>query len=356
MEIIISIIVPAYNCENYLEDLLKDIQKQSFIQYEVILIDDGSEDGSGRICDDFCREDSRFQVFHIENDGVSHARNVALSKAKGKYIRFLDSDDRVNPDSLEILMKGAESSGAELVIGRFHSEREVWQPELEGVHSKKGLFFDFSQYVFSFYYGVVWNKLYLRECIVRHGIMFDEEISLCEDALFNFSYFQHVHKVYYIRDEIYCYHTRTNSLVTNVTSRENEIVETKCINVIYRFIHDTELDSDIVKDNMMKYLAYRYHTAYCRICYPEKKGFRRNVKEEYKEYKKYLSQMNCRKFWGEFKNPDQFFVYKVIKVFTHIHWEAFIFVFVRAKEYVKVHSQRSITVLRKIIKNPTMRV
>ena len=179
-------------------------------------------------------------MYHLKNGGVSQARNKGILKAKGQYIRFLDADDRIPSDSLERMIKCAEASKAELVIGKFFSEREVWQSELTGIQDKQRLFLDFSKYAFSFYYGVVWNKLYKTECIMKHKIQFDRELNMCEDALFNFEYFQYVNKVYYITEEVYSYFNHENSLVTKVTHSENEIIEQKCIKTLYNFIKQEE--------------------------------------------------------------------------------------------------------------------
>lgn len=357
MKIQVSIIVPVYNCEKYIETLLKDIAKQSFDQYEVILIDDGSTDKSGEICDHFCAKNSKFKVYHLKNGGVSQARNKGILKAKGQYIRFLDADDRIPSDSLERMIKCAEASKAELVIGKFFSERKVWQSELTGIQDKQRLFLDFSKYAFSFYYGVVWNKLYKTECIMKHKIQFDRELNMCEDALFNFEYFQYVNKVYYITEEVYSYFNHENSLVTKVTHSENEIIEQKCIKTLYNFIKQEENIKDpSIKHNLMGYLAYRYHMVYCRICDSGVSGYFKEIKKEYRAYKQYLKKINAKQFWKEFDNSDRFMVYGIIKALHTVKCDAVVFLFVRTKEYIRKHNKEFVTMFQKIIKNPTMKI
>lgn len=112
----ISIIIPVYNKDKYLTNILDDIHKQSFRDFECILIDDGSCDSSGKICDFYAEKDTRFRVLHIPNGGVSHARNVGLSVAAGRYITFIDADDHVKADYLEQLYDDITSGGADLVI------------------------------------------------------------------------------------------------------------------------------------------------------------------------------------------------------------------------------------------------
>lgn len=352
----ISIIIPVYNCENYIEDLLVDIQKQSFIQYEVILIDDGSKDRSGKICDYFCKKDSRFKVIHIANGGVSNARNLGILKAKGKYIRFLDSDDRISEDSLKKMFEYIEYPEIDLIIGRFYSEREVWQSEVEGIYDKQSLYLDFSKYSFSFYYGVVWNKLYKREIIMNYNIRFDTEINMCEDALFNFEYFRYINKVYYIKDEIYSYFNRENSLVSKVTYEENELIEKKCIRVLVDFLEQEEIENEELKKNMMTYLAYRYHMVYCRICTSNTGKYFKGIKNEYKLYKCYLKDMKVKDFWERYQNYENFLVYKIIRELHHLKCDGGVFLFVRTKEYIRNHNKNAIMIFRKLVKNPTMRV
>lgn len=111
----ISIIVPVYNVEKYLRECLDSIISQTFTDWECLLIDDGSPDKSGEICDEYAAKDSRIRVFHKENGGVSSARNVGLDNTTGKYITFIDSDDLILPSMLEELIKVAEHENADIV-------------------------------------------------------------------------------------------------------------------------------------------------------------------------------------------------------------------------------------------------
>lgn len=116
MEELISIIVPVYNTELYLEECLSSIQKQTYKNLEIIVVDDGSSDKSGVICDLFAEKDKRFKVFHQENKGQATARNTGLKKATGKYIGFVDSDDYIEQEMFEELYHAAQSSGAFIVM------------------------------------------------------------------------------------------------------------------------------------------------------------------------------------------------------------------------------------------------
>lgn len=100
---VVSIIVPGYNVEKYIITCLESIENQTYQNFEVIIIDDGSTDNTGNICDQFSKKDNRFKVWHTQNGGISKARNIGLEKAKGEYIVFIDSDDYVHKDYIKRL-------------------------------------------------------------------------------------------------------------------------------------------------------------------------------------------------------------------------------------------------------------
>ena len=112
----VTIIVPVFNKELYVSSVLSNIADQTLADFECLVIDDGSTDMSGKICDAFAARDSRFQVFHIPNGGVAHARNLGLEKAAGQYITFVDADDHIEPDYLQQLYADIENSKADIVI------------------------------------------------------------------------------------------------------------------------------------------------------------------------------------------------------------------------------------------------
>lgn len=122
MDNLISVIVPVYNVEKYLEKCVNSIIKQSYKNLEIILVDDGSTDNSGKICDEFALKDNRIKVIHKENGGLSSARNKALEIAKGEYIGFVDSDDYISEDMYETLYKVIKGNEADISIVSFYEE------------------------------------------------------------------------------------------------------------------------------------------------------------------------------------------------------------------------------------------
>lgn len=114
-KIMLSVVVPVYNVEKYLPDCIKSIQRQSFSEYECILVDDGSTDSSGRLCDEIVRKDPRFHVIHKTNGGLSDARNVGLSAVSGKYVSFIDGDDWIDIDMFQSMLERAEINKLDVI-------------------------------------------------------------------------------------------------------------------------------------------------------------------------------------------------------------------------------------------------
>ena len=118
-DILVSIIIPVYNTENYLKETLDSVRNQTYGNFEVNLVDDGSTDNSPEICDEYGQIDNRFHVFHIKNGGVSNARNFALTKIHGQYCAFLDSDDLLKPLFMEVMLHAAVNHNANIMICRL---------------------------------------------------------------------------------------------------------------------------------------------------------------------------------------------------------------------------------------------
>ncbi len=218
MDQLVSIIVPVYNAQDYLRRCLDSIISQEYKNFELILVDDGSTDDSGNICDTYAREDPRVRVIHQENSGVSHSRNAALETARGTYVQFLDSDDWMTPDSTKLFVRSAEGSGCDLVISDFYrvvgeSLSHKGDIEKEGALSREEFANCMMENPADFYYGVLWNKLYRNDIIRKHHLRMDPDISWCEDFMFNLEYLRHCRTVYALHVPVYYYVKRKGSLV-----------------------------------------------------------------------------------------------------------------------------------------------
>lgn len=170
----VSIIMPVYNALDFLETSVGDIRNQTYTDFELICVDDGSNDGSSEILDEYAINDSRIRVIHQENKGGGAARNHGLHEAKGKYVLFLDSDDRFEPDLLEKSIAKAESEKAEVLIYGGDTFDHANGKRKQASWLIKGSKEISTKNPFEIINTSVWNKLYLREHILNHCIAFQE--------------------------------------------------------------------------------------------------------------------------------------------------------------------------------------
>ena len=213
---LVSVVVPVYKTEAYLGQCVDSILAQSLEDFELLLIDDGSPDGSGVICDDFARRDARVRAIHKENGGVSSARNLGIEQAAGQYIVFIDSDDYVGPDYLKELLEAEKGASAgekkALVISDYQPFSESGPEERTfpvqmtmdlipgGVSPEQ-----FRDMVFEFRIFPPYCKLYRTDIIRAHGLRFDTTIRTAEDFDFNRRYLEYVDRICYIPAVSYHY-------------------------------------------------------------------------------------------------------------------------------------------------------
>ena len=208
MKELVSIIVPVYNPGEYLIPCLQSLGDQSYKNLEIILVDDGSTDGSGAVCDEFARQDDRVKVIHRKNAGVSAARNWGLDAASGRYVFFLDSDDLLPEAALERLaerMKGRTlvCGSMRQLLGTEASENGLALPELE-LSAKEMLRLLFHEEELG-YQGFMCNKLFDLELIQALGLRFDPAIRYNEDRLFITAYLLGCTDARMIPDVVYLY-------------------------------------------------------------------------------------------------------------------------------------------------------
>lgn len=226
----ISIIIPVYNVKNYLDDCVQSILNQTYKNFEVILVDDGSTDGSAKICDYYANLDKRINCIHIKNTGVSNARNVGLNNAKGDYIAFCDSDDRYSVNFLLEMFRTIEKTKADIVIcSYYYSNSEINRPVQQG---EKSRFISREELLEKIFInneigGFVWNKLFKKAII--ENIRFDTNLEICEDTDFICSVTQNNSKLYYLSEPLYFYTMRDNSAVNNVENLFNSQGQSKYV-------------------------------------------------------------------------------------------------------------------------------
>lgn len=196
---LISVIVPVYNCEKYLEAGIQAILDQTLKKTEVILVDDGSTDGSGAICDRFAEKDARVKVIHKENGGSGSARNAGMDAAQAQYLVFADADDRMEPNMLERFYQTIAYSGADMMVCGYRlcrsfdhkEEGEVFSPG-RGILPNERMVKDFFVKFFpDGMAGYLWNKIYRADIIKDNQIRFTD-MKRYQDGMFNLQVIDHV--------------------------------------------------------------------------------------------------------------------------------------------------------------------
>lgn len=215
----VSIIVPIYNAEKTISRCVDSILNQEFTDFELLLVNDGSKDDSGAICDAYAAKDERVRVIHKENSGVSDTRNLALDLAKGTYLQFLDADDWITPNATRLFVETAEQYNCDMVISDFYrvvGERVSHKGAIEenGILTKEGFAAQMMENPADFYYGVLWNKLFRRDIVEKYKLRMDSSISWCEDFMFNLEYIRHCEVFYALQVPIYYYVKTKGSLAS----------------------------------------------------------------------------------------------------------------------------------------------
>lgn len=242
----ISIIIPVYNKRRYIADSVKTVLRQTFRDFELLLIDDGSTDGSGLICNRLSAIDSRVHVFHTDNRGVSAARNYGISKAVGKYISFIDADDFIDKTFLEKLHASIIKNDAELATCGYYEIREgkSSNKRIKKYTSDNNIYEILRQDLLC----ILWNKLFVREKI-KH--LFDESVSTCEDSVFCARYyFDNKPKIAYVNEALYGYNIHDNSLTTSF--------QTKAFEGIDKLLRINRKISEQIGNERFRYLAIHH--------------------------------------------------------------------------------------------------
>lgn len=217
--VLVSVVIPVYNVENYLAECLESVCNQTYQNLEIIVVDDGSTDGSGRICDEYSIKDSRIQVIHKRNGGLSDARNAGLERATGKYISFIDSDDAVDEEFIEALLEECQHSGAEIAVCRY----EKFDNEFKHITSmrKDDFTYSGSELLKKMFDGtesgiefVAWNKLYERKLMIENDIKYPVG-KYNEDLFVTYKLLYLANKIGIVDGQLYKYRVRPGSIMNS---------------------------------------------------------------------------------------------------------------------------------------------
>jgi glycosyltransferase involved in cell wall biosynthesis len=281
MDYKLSIIIPVFNAGADLTTCIDSVLAQTIKDFEVILVDDGSTDGSGEMCDKYVSADYRIKVIHQQNGGQAHARNVGINNAKGEYIGFVDNDDTVEPEMFKVLLNNALSDSFDISSVSFKELKENGKIEdrqhysiISEFSNKEGVKEILSRKKLDIY---VWTKIYKRHFLLSHNILFEEGQN-DEDILFNFAAYTKASSSILVDIPLYVYHyksgsearririERINSYLSGTWYRVNKIVdETKNLYPEYLFLAERQkmlycfqmLDAIIRSDLGHKNLYYK---------------------------------------------------------------------------------------------------
>jgi glycosyltransferase involved in cell wall biosynthesis len=248
---LLSIIMPVYNSEQYVAEAIESILSQSFTNFELLIVDDGSKDGSGALCDKFAQKDSRVTVFHIPNGGMCHARNFAIDRASGGYIGFCDNDDSYVPDAFSKLAHFVTENPCDcLVYGRVRRRidstgneilTDTLNPGFTGILKGEEIYEHFNYWCKSSM--GVWCRLYDRAFLNQHHIRFNEELrNGAEDVLFNVAVISEVHTLGYLDETLYDHPQRVTHSTSMKPSQNRMYGYKLATDDVYTFMKRVGLD------------------------------------------------------------------------------------------------------------------
>ena len=234
----LSIVVPAYNVEDYLPQCVDSILRQTFTDFELLLVDDGSKDSTGKLCDEYAGKDRRIRVIHKENGGLVSARKAGLSEALGTYVAYVDGDDWIADCMMEKLCGQATDTGADIVISDFVAAGKTEEPLSQnmdgGYYDKEALkkkvypeMLSRGEY-FSFgFQPSLCSRLFRRELLRKHQMRVDNSIRLGEDAACSYACLLEAESIYYLKEGFFYFYRMRESSISHAiinTYYTNEII------------------------------------------------------------------------------------------------------------------------------------
>lgn len=258
---LLSVIVQVYNVEKYLDECISSIRAQTYTELEILLLDDGSTDGSGAICDAHAAADSRVRVIHKANSGVSRTRNLGLDKARGELITFVDSDDYLAPDFFADMAEAMLSSSADLAMAGHtrilpDSSRQAcsFSPGIIGRKDFSMLFAEVKIQKTAF----TWSRIFPAETIRRHNLRFTEDMKLGEDSVFLLTYLQYCRSVCFVANSGYFYRIMPGSLSNRLHSFDSEHLSYRTFKATIESVID-KLALDSAATDELRRSALIYH-------------------------------------------------------------------------------------------------
>lgn len=257
----VSVIVPIYNAERTLRRCVDSILKQDYPDFELILVNDGSQDASAQIASEYAAADSRVRAITKENGGVSSARNLGLTLAGGEYVQFVDADDWLPLEAVKLLVREMEQRAPDLVVGDFFRvfEGTIGQKgsiEKGGLISRRQYADEMMKSPADLYYGVLWNKLYRRSLIEQHHVRMEEQVAYGEDMIFNLEYLLHAETIAVLKAPVYYYIRVPGSLVEQHISLNGIMNMKRTVIRYYDQFYRQIFDEQTYQDRRLIILSY----------------------------------------------------------------------------------------------------
>lgn len=292
----LSIIIPAYNAAEYIEECVESVISGTCRELEVLLIDDGSTDRTGHLCDCLAEKYSAVQVFHTDNQGIAEARNLGIDHASGQYIGFVDADDTVTPNMFDEMIN-CMSSDIQLVVCRYHRCKENDKGLVDEPTNSKVLVNQagtVERLLKNEYGAFVWNKLFRKEILEAEHIRFPKNSRSMEDLFFTWTYVKHCDKAVFIEDSLYFYVMHSNSIMN--AFRQKRIVANHYVSLPrgWRFCAETveKLAPELKNEPKARTVMF-YQTVLRKIEKPETEYI-----EEATAYVKQNKFILCHYLWG----------------------------------------------------------
>ena len=212
-EELITIVIPVYNVEKYLDRCINSVINQTYSNLEIILVDDGSTDSCPKICDEYEKKDKRIKVIHKENEGVSSARNIGLKNATGNYITFVDSDDTITEDYIKVILENLNSEEI-LIFNYILKKNKNTRVNYCNLNKITGIDDELINSLIRYHLlNSVTNKVYKKEIIDKYNLHFREDIICGEDFIFNLDYLTKIKTAKIIKKPLYYYYQNEKSIM-----------------------------------------------------------------------------------------------------------------------------------------------
>ena len=281
-KVLVSFVVPVYNVENYLNQCIQSIISQTQKEWELILIDNGSTDTSGAICDRYARENEKIAVIHQENKGPASARNIGVRLAKGDWISFVDSDDWVEPDYIEKLQNYfndeielvfyaydiVSENGRKIVLQKDARVSEITNTDIELLEKQSidtGV--EKENSVVAKYRGQVWTKLYRKQFLLENNLFARENLMRTQDVMFNLEVYGKAQKGIFVPEVLYHYRKLNSSLCHGFSVKQTEYLTT-FVEEMGKYLDETGKREKYQHEYLIRKIFTLANCCFLNYCHP----------------------------------------------------------------------------------------